>query len=353
MPRIGKVTAAARGRWGEILPALGVGAEYLVDRHGPCPGCGGRDRYRYDDRDGRGTWICGGGGGEPAAGDGLDLLRHVHGWTLAEALDAVAEYLGLDHAAAVSPRPSRPAQRTTPPVTTTAPGAVRDRLRAAWATAVPLDAPAAEPARAYLRWRGLGAILEDLPADLRLELAAPYYLPPSDGDPRPRLHGRWPALVAVVRDVDGRGVAIHRTWLDSSGAGKATITDPATGRAAPVRKLRTLAPGMSRGAAIRLYPPGDTLIVAEGIETALAARIAVPELPAWAAVSSGGIARLRVPPDVREVIVAADHDPNGAGERAARDLAGRLRTDGVTVRLAMPEAIGADWADVLAGVAHG
>ncbi len=155
-----------------------------------------------------------------------------------------------------------------------------------------------------------------------------------------------------MRDVDGRGVAIHRTYLDPDGSGKATITDPATGRAGPARKLRTLAPGMSRGAAIRLYPIAETLIVAEGIETALAARIAVPELPTWAAVSAGGIARLRVPAGVREVIVAADHDPHGAGERAARDLAGRLRAGGVTVRMAMPEVIG-DWADVLVGGAHG
>ncbi len=352
MVRMEETIAAAQGRWSEILSALGIHSDCLVNRHGPCPGCGGSDRFRYDDRDGRGTWICGGGGGEPAAGDGLDLLRHVHGWTIAAARDAVAEYLGLDRAGA-APGPARPVRRPTPPAITPSPGAVRDRLRAAWAAALPLDAPAAGPASAYFRYRGLGAILEDLPADLRLEPAAPYYLPPTDGDPRPRLHGRYPALLAVVRDVDGRGVAIHRTYIDPDGAGKATITDPETGRAAPARKLRTLAPGASRGAAIRLYPLAETLIVAEGIETAIAARIAVPELPAWAAVSSGGIARLRVPPGVREVIVAADHDPHGAGERAARDLAGRLRADGVTVRMAMPEVIG-DWADVLAaGGAHG
>ena len=85
---------AAAGLWGAILPALGVPAEYLTNRHKDCPGCGGRDRFRFDDRDGRGTFVCG-GGGDTLTGDGFDLLRHVHGWGQAEAFRAVSEYLGV------------------------------------------------------------------------------------------------------------------------------------------------------------------------------------------------------------------------------------------------------------------
>ncbi len=55
------IPALARGRWAEILPALGIGAEFLSDKHGPCSGCGGKDRFRFDDKGGRGTFICGGG----------------------------------------------------------------------------------------------------------------------------------------------------------------------------------------------------------------------------------------------------------------------------------------------------
>ncbi len=88
------VAAAARGRWEEILTSLGISAEVLTGRHGPCPGCGGRDRFRLDDRDGRGTWICG-GGGAPVSGDGFDLLVHVCGMNKREALRAVAQHLGI------------------------------------------------------------------------------------------------------------------------------------------------------------------------------------------------------------------------------------------------------------------
>lgn len=39
----------ARGRWREILPQLGIDTSYLRTRHGPCPLCGGKDRFRWDD----------------------------------------------------------------------------------------------------------------------------------------------------------------------------------------------------------------------------------------------------------------------------------------------------------------
>ncbi len=89
------VKAAARGRWCDILPALGIPAEALTNRHRPCPGCGGTDRFRFDDKDGNGTWFCS-GGGEPRSGDGFALLAHVRGLLPFDALLAVAGYLGLE-----------------------------------------------------------------------------------------------------------------------------------------------------------------------------------------------------------------------------------------------------------------
>ena len=63
------VKAAATGRWPGILAELGVPESALRNRHGPCPGCGGRDRFRFDNRDGRGTFICSQGGNDELAGD--------------------------------------------------------------------------------------------------------------------------------------------------------------------------------------------------------------------------------------------------------------------------------------------
>lgn len=118
----------ARGQWASILPAMGIQAEYLTNRHGPCPGCGGRDRYRYDDKGGRGSFVCG-QGGDTLTGDGFDLLQHVHGWTRQEAFKAVSEYLGL-----ASSLPPRKAVQRPPEATRTALGqsSTSDYARQLW-----------------------------------------------------------------------------------------------------------------------------------------------------------------------------------------------------------------------------
>ncbi|MDF7723268.1 primase-helicase zinc-binding domain-containing protein, partial [Enterobacter hormaechei subsp. xiangfangensis] len=41
----------ACGHWPHILPALGV--KVIKNRHQACPVCGGSDRFRFDDREGR------------------------------------------------------------------------------------------------------------------------------------------------------------------------------------------------------------------------------------------------------------------------------------------------------------
>ncbi|QFY90141.1 hypothetical protein D5125_11965 [Magnetovirga frankeli] len=100
---IHEIKQVATGRWRDILVGLGLPAEALSGKHGPCPGCGGRDRFRFqpDDRDGR--WICG-QGGAPTGGDGFDLLVHC-GRSQGEAFKGVADWLGLTE------RPLTPTQR--------------------------------------------------------------------------------------------------------------------------------------------------------------------------------------------------------------------------------------------------
>ncbi|MFT4291080.1 primase-helicase zinc-binding domain-containing protein [Enterobacter sp.] len=63
----------ACGHWSRILPALGV--PVIKNRHQACPVCGGSDRFRFDDKEGRGTWFC----NQCGAGDGLKLVEKVFG----------------------------------------------------------------------------------------------------------------------------------------------------------------------------------------------------------------------------------------------------------------------------------
>jgi putative DNA primase/helicase len=102
------------------------------------------------------------------------------------------------------------------------------------------------------------------------------------------------------------------------------------------------------GGSVRLAPAAETLLVGEGIETCMSAMQAMT-VPAWAALSTSGLKALMLPLIVRTVIILADNDANGAGERAARAAAERWLTEGRRVRLAMPPVSGNDFSDLLLG----
>src|SRR5687768_11676509 len=99
----GSTLERARGRWREILPRLGIETRFLTNRHGPCPLCGGRDRYRFDDKEGAGTYFC----NQCGAGDGLILLRKLHGWDFKTACTEIDQIIGTDS------RPEPVASRST------------------------------------------------------------------------------------------------------------------------------------------------------------------------------------------------------------------------------------------------
>jgi hypothetical protein len=89
------VRRAAQGQWVSVLGAFGVRTELLRPRHGPCPGCGGRDRFRFDDLAGTGSFLCSQGGGEVLAGDGISLLAHCLNIQWKEAVQKLGHHLGL------------------------------------------------------------------------------------------------------------------------------------------------------------------------------------------------------------------------------------------------------------------
>ncbi|MCD6616743.1 DUF927 domain-containing protein [Aeromonas veronii] len=87
---VSDVAAAACGHWPDLLAAVGIDI-LRRGKHGPCPVCGGKDRFRLDDKTGRGTWIC----NQCGTGDGLDLVGKVTGKSAKEAAELVAPLVGL------------------------------------------------------------------------------------------------------------------------------------------------------------------------------------------------------------------------------------------------------------------
>jgi putative DNA primase/helicase len=81
---------AAAGYWPQLLPALGINI-HASGRHGACPVGGGKDRFRFDNQDGRGTWHC----NQCGAGDGLNLVEKVLDVSTKEAAIRIADMLGV------------------------------------------------------------------------------------------------------------------------------------------------------------------------------------------------------------------------------------------------------------------
>jgi putative DNA primase/helicase len=191
-----------------------------------------------------------------------------------------------------------------------------------------------DPVMLYLHQRGIALPLADLPTVLRYHTHLAYR---HDSG----VYANHPAMIARVDNVSGQMVTLHRTYLTLDGH-KADVPTPK-------KLLSPVIPGATNGGAIRLYAPDETLAVTEGIETALAVRCATG-LPVWATSSAGGMARLSVPPEIRLVVICADHDLPGIN--AARELARRLLREQRRVKILTPVTSGADWAD-LQEVAHG
>ena len=295
---------AAVGRWPGILQMLNVEPQFLRNKHGPCPVCGGTDRYRFDDKDGRGTWIC----SHCGSGDGFKLLMSVFGWSFSQAALQVDRVLDT---AAVGP--------TVTPRTVES---KQQSLRSVWNSSRLVVR--GDPVWLYLN-RRLGIV--HVPVELRFHPALRY----ADADGR--VIGAFPAMVAALRYPDGTGASLHRTYLTEAGD------------KAPVPQVKKIMAGRPLNtAAVRLGEYGQCLGIAEGIESAIGAarRFGVP---VWAATNATLLANWVPPAGVKKILIAGDNDANFTGQAAVHNLARRLVRDGHAVEISIPEVAGKDWAD--------
>lgn len=302
----------ARGRWTGLLPMLGVDSRFLSGRkNGPCPICGGKTRFRYDDKEGRGTWIC----NHCGAGDGADLAMKVLGIDFKELAERIGPLIG--EVKPTAPKKDRSHDDT------------RKSLNALWQASRPVER--GDAVSRYLAARvGLVAVPDCLRTVERLRYQ----------DDKPSFH---PGMIAKVAALDGSGVQIHRTYLTTDG------------RKADVESPRRMMPGpIPDGSAVRLFPLGAVLGIAEGIETAFAAA-SLFGVPVWASLNSVMLTKWEAPPDVEEVVIFGDPDRNYDGQAAAYALAKRLRHPPVNpkapvftgrVRVEIPDTLGSDWCDV-------
>ncbi|MEI7075058.1 DUF927 domain-containing protein [Pectobacterium versatile] len=284
---IRKVSAAAAGRWPDVLSQLGVEVSRHPTTLTPCPACGGTDRFQFDNLEGRGTWHC--RHCEPEAGDGLALVMNVRQCAAMNAAQLVAEVLGID--SRTLEQATRQSGTRQPPTENNGRSpAVEEKTQRFSARLATLTAQAQLGESAYLVVKGLSGFS--------------YSLLP-DG-----------SLLLALQDENGTTTAAQTIKPDGT---KRLVTDSA-----------------KRGAYHTVNAPEqpDTVIIAEGLATALSAHLMRPDALTIAAIDAGNMVPVAKAMRTRyahaQIILAADNDispdkPNTGkdwAEKAAREVNG-------------------------------
>lgn len=288
---------AAIGKWPVILTRLGIEERFLRNLHGPCPLCGGRDRYRFDDKEGKGTYYCNSCG----PGDGMDLAIKYTGREFKDLAIEIDNMVGNIEVCV-------PEQKM--PIFTKK---IRARLEP-WSKS--------QDVIEYLKHRGLS------PTSKLLCVRGMEYF--HDGE----MTGRYDAMVMPFLIPSGHISTYHVTYLD--GGRKADVPNPK-------KVLKTLRP--MNGGAIRLTDVFTHMGIAEGIETALSI-IKITRMPCWAAFSADAMAKFQPPEGIESVTVYADNDCDKeyTGQVAAYTLASNLKRKGYGADVIVPPYYG-DFAD--------
>jgi putative DNA primase/helicase len=287
---------------GDVASERGLALDRADNHAGPCPKCGGVDRFSISVH--KGAFLCrqchpkGGGGA-------ISLVMFLDNVVFR---DAVMTLTGARH---TPERQSKP----VPVARNSADHDRRQRHKAAWlwSQCKPITGSIAE---VYLRQAR--KITCPLPPTLG-------FLPSRRPDRHPAMIAAFgfcdevePGVLAAPRDVQ----AVHLTLLKPDGSGKAEVEPD---------KLMIGSPGCSP---IVLAPPNDLLglAICEGVEDALTAHEATG-LGAWAAGSAGRMAALAdsIPDYIEALTIFAHADK--PGQHGARALAAALRSRDIEITM--------------------
>jgi putative DNA primase/helicase len=282
------IAQQALGKWPSILTTLGIDQSFLKNRHGPCPMCGGKDRFRFDDKNGKGSYFCSGCG----AGDGFNLLQKLNGWTFAEAAKRVEEIIGNCRATPAAKDESRNNEA---------------RLKRIHAGLRRISHD--DPVGRYFLNRGITILPKQ---DVYYHPGVDYFTQGDNG--KPVKVGSFPAMVSIFRNLAGETCSYHVTYLTPDGQKIAGY---------PAKKILPAIQPM-QGGAIRLGGMAELIGITEGIETALAA-MQDTGIPCWAAANANLLEQVLILEPVKSIWIFADEDASFTGQKAAYTLANRLK----------------------------
>lgn len=324
-----KIIAEAKWKWSYILPSFGIDQKLLRPKNGPCPICGGEDRFSFDDKFGDGNYYCRKHIHHPESGNGFNLLMAHTGWNFYQTLSEVASLLN-GSPPSTSSFHSRP---TYLPAKVATNDFSKQKKYIHHILEHSLPVTENDPVWRYLANRGLN------PHEICFQALRfhPKLLHTHDN-----VRSHHPAMIGLIHDHNENIISLHRTYITSSGH-KASIH--------PVKKLTcSTVPNLtSSGALIKLRPATSGIVgIAEGIETSLAAN-ELFGIPTWSAINTSILQNAKLPDNIHTVHIFADNDSNStsnAGFISANKLKDTLVARGKNVTLHLPSSSG-DFLDAL------
>lgn len=265
------------------------------DRCGPCPKCGGKDRFGISIS--KNVWLC--RGCKPEGGDVIALVRHMEDLDFKSALERITGRKASepnDPAKAAELECQAKERRRKQEQF-----AERERQKAIRAAkSIIENAWPPKPrgvVETYLRQRGLGRLADSISAGRFKVRLGEIDRHERRSQVKVGSKVEWqvidasPVMIGAIMLPDGKLGAVHMTYLDASQPkGKRLLDDPNTGQPLPSKIVR----GSQKGGAIRLYTPANPirLVMGEGIETTLTAlqEAYQPNTAYWCGVNLGNMA---------------------------------------------------------------
>lgn len=307
---------------------------------GPCPVCGGRDRFAVNPS--KRIFICRGAAGGDVIGMtmhlcGLDFIGACEQLTGEPAPKGMSRTTDAQAKAEIERRREQAARERNQREKEEQADREKKAVSAGhiWESTAPLAETAGE---AYLLKRG-------------------FYVPPSGWPPCLRFHKRlsydldtklsFPCIVARVDDVAGDLTAVWREYITEDGL------------KAPV-EVQKLGLGPTIGGAVRIGGLGPKIGAAEGFRSALGAWFLIGfRYPVWSLLATAGFDNVELPLEVKEVRIFPDGDKpvrrkDGEfipvdvppGRRAARKLRDRAKSMGIKATIEPEPLAGFDYENI-------
>jgi putative DNA primase/helicase len=309
----------AFGRWPDILTARGMDPSYFSGKSGPCPFCGGKDRYRWVQKKHGGVWMCNQCTVDKYGTGFAMLMRHMGYQLFRDAANDVREFFSSNTSIKPVPLAARAAMSNE----WTPERIERNRARMLKFWNEARQVTAGDPVDQYMQRRVPGMHLQL--RNLRYHPALEYWAPPPEGHDKPVLLGKFAAMLAAAQGADGQLVQLHKTYLTQDGR-KADV---------PLAKKTDLGVNVNSFAVRMMDISGDTLGVCEGLETGWASAM-LKSIPIWPCLNGPAMSSFVLPEELRgqikRLIIFADSDELKQGGRNA---------DG-TVRMSRPGSVYAE-----------